>query len=94
MLHNQLQILVRLAVWWLLYCSDGCTAPQVKSECGEEEEMDIQSQVIASLQQQLQDMQQSVDCLRQSDQNLRLSLRMAEQRAQEAEAKLAHCLNR
>ncbi len=71
--------------------------PQVKSECPqgrEEEEIDIQSQVILSLRQQLEDVQQSVDCLRQSDQNLRLSLRMAEQRAVEAEAKLAHSLNR
>ena len=69
---------------------------QVKSECPErgEEEIDVQDKVITSLRQQLEDVQQAMDCLRQSDQNLRLSLRMAEQRAQEAETKLTHSLER
>ena len=39
-------------------------------------------------------MQRPLDCLQQSDHNLRLSLRLAEQRAMESETKLSHTNDR
>ena len=67
---------------------------QVKSEGGEEGGMELHDQVITGLRQRLEDMQESLDCLQQSDHNLRLSLRLAEQRAKEAEVKLTHATER
>ena len=51
-------------------------------------------QVIAGLSRQVEDHSNSLDCLRQSDHNLRLSLRLAEQRALEAEIKLGLAMDR
>ena len=69
---------------------------QVKQECDNEETdgANVYEQVIASLSKQIEDLSLSMDSLRQSDQNLSLSLRMAEQRAMEAETKLRHALDR
>ena len=50
--------------------------------------MAVYEQVIANLSRQLEDLSVSLDCLRESDQTLRLSLRTAEQKALESEAKL------
>ena len=69
----------------------------MKQECCEDVDSDsstVYDQVIASLSRQLEDMGSSLDCLRQSDHNLRLSLRLAEQRAMEAETKLSHSQDR
>lgn len=68
----------------------GWCAPQVKQDCPEEETQvtSLHDAVIASLRQQLEDTQQSLDILKQSDHNLRLALRDAEQRTHEAEIKL------
>ena len=70
--------------------------PQVKQECDSEETdaVNVYEQVIASLSRQIENLSNSVDCLRQSDENLRLSLRLAEQRAMEAETKLGHAVDR
>ncbi len=69
---------------------------QVKQECDNEETdaTNVYEQVIASLSKQIEELSLSMDSLRQSDQNLSLSLRMAEQRAMEAETKLRHALDR
>jgi len=78
MLHNQLQILV-------------------KQDCGQDawgDEGRVEEQVIASLQHQLEDMQRSLECLQQSDHNLRLSLRLAEHKVLETETKLSHANER
>ena len=68
----------------------------MKQECDNEETdaVNVYEEVIASLSRQIEDLSNSVDCLRQSDQNLRLSLRLAEQRAMESEIKLRHALDR
>ena len=50
--------------------------------------MAVYEQVIANLSGQLEDLSVSLDCLRESDQTLRLSLRLAEQKALESEAKM------
>lgn len=50
--------------------------------------------VTETLQKQNADLQRSLECLQSSDQNLRVSLRMAEMRAQEAEIKLHHSSDR
>ena len=69
---------------------------QVKQECDNEETdaTNVYEQVIASLSKQIEELSLSMESLRQSDQNLSLSLRMAEQRALEAETKLRHALDR
>ena len=69
---------------------------QVKQECDNEETdaANVYEQIIASLSKQIEELSLSMDSLRQSDQNLSLSLRMAEQRAMEAETKLRHALDR
>lgn len=63
---------------------------QVKQDCPEEDMhlASLHDAVIASLRHQLDETQQTLDFLRKSDHNLRLALRDAEQRAQEAETKL------
>ena len=48
-----------------------------------------QEAIIAGLQEQLEVTQQSLDCLRQSDSGLRVSLQQERQRVIEAEAKLS-----
>ena len=68
------------------------TPSQIKqnspSEETDTESVAVYEQVIANLSRQLEDLSVSLDCLRESDQTLRLSLRMAEQKALESEAKL------
>ena len=70
----------------------------MKQDCGEEVWGEgggrMEDQMIIMLQRQLEDMQRSLDCLQQSDHNLRLSLRLAEQRAMESETKLSHSNDR
>ena len=70
----------------------------MKQDCGEEVwgegEGRVEDQMIMVLQRQLKDMQHSLDCLQQSDHNLRLSLRLVEQRAIELETKLSHSNDR
>lgn len=68
----------------------------MKQECDNEETdaTNVYEQVIASLSKQIEELSLSMDSLRQSDQNLSLSLRMAEQRSMEAETKLRHALDR
>ena len=68
----------------------------MKQECDNEETdaANVYEQVITSLSKQIEELSVSMDCLRQSDQNLTLSLRMAEQRAMEAETKLRHAVDR
>ena len=70
----------------------------MKQDCGEEVWGEggerAEDKMIMLLQRQLEDMQRSLDCLQQSDHNLRLSLRLAEQRALEAETKLTHTNDR
>lgn len=68
----------------------------MKQECDNEETdaANVYEQVIASLSKQIEELSLSMDSLRQSDQNLTLSLKMAEQRAMEAETKLRHALDR
>lgn len=51
-------------------------------------------QVIANLSKQLEDQSLSLDSLRESEANLRVSLEMAEQRAVEAESKLLYAAKR
>ena len=74
------------------------THTKVKQDCGEEVWGEgggrMEDQMIMMLQRQLEDMQRSLDCLQQSDHNLRLSLRLAEQRAMESETKLSYSNDR
>ena len=70
---------------------------QVKQDCGQDtwgDEGRVEEQVIASLQHQLEDMQRSLECLQQSDHNLRLSLRLAEHKVLETETLLSHANER
>jgi chromosome segregation ATPase len=62
----------------------------VKQDCPEEDAplANLHEAVIASLRHQLEEVQQTLDFLRRSDQNLRLALRDADHRALEAETKL------
>ena len=68
------------------------TPSQIKQNSPSEEtdtkSVTVYEQVIANLSQQLEDLSVSLDCLRESDRTLRLSLRMVEQKALESEAKL------
>ena len=50
--------------------------------------------VVETLYKQNNDLQRSLECLQTSDQHLRVSLKMAEMRAQEAEIKLQHSSDR
>ena len=56
--------------------------------------MTVYEQVIVNLSRQLEDLSLNIDCLRQSDHNVRLALRLSEQRTLEAETKLSHALDR
>ena len=69
---------------------------QVKQDCPEEEMhlSTLHDAVIGSLRHQLEETQQTLDFFRKSDHNLRLALRDAEQRALEAETKLAKSTER
>ena len=70
-----------------LYCHVTCV--QVKQDCPEEETQvtSLHNAVIASLRQQLEDTNQSLDILHISDQQLRLALRETELRLLESEAR-------
>ena len=65
------------------------TCVQVKQDCPEEETQvtSLHNAVIASLRQQLEDTNQSLDILHVSDQQLRLALRETELRLLESEAR-------
>ncbi|XP_064389663.1 uncharacterized protein LOC135337625 isoform X2 [Halichondria panicea] len=54
----------------------------------------VYEEVIVSLSRQVEDLSSTVDLLRQCDQTLRFSLRLADQKTLEAESKLHHALER
>ena len=56
--------------------------------------MAVYEEVIVSLSRQVEDLSTTVDLLRQCDQTLRFSLRLADQKTLEAESKLHHALER
>jgi len=63
---------------------------QVKRDMDEEtDSVDIYEQIINRLSSQLEEQAVAMDALRQTESNLRLSLRLAEQRALEAETEKA-----
>ena len=68
-------------------------------KCDGEEDTDSDSvsvydQVIANLSKQLEDQSLSLDALRQSETNLKMSLKASQQRAVEAEMKLVYAAER
>jgi hypothetical protein len=70
---------------------------QVKRDADEDEDTDsvnVYEQVIANLSKQLEDQSLALDVLRQSEANLKLSLRLTQQRAVEAETKLTYAAER
>jgi hypothetical protein len=66
----------------------------MRQDCDEEMPDTIENKVIESLHNQISDLQQSLECIQQSDQSLRVALKMAEIRAQDAEIKLHHSTDR
>ncbi len=70
---------------------------QVKRDRDTDDDTDsvsVYEQVIANLSKQLEDQSLSLDTLRESEANLRVSLEVAEQRAMEAESKLVYAAKR
>ena len=69
----------------------------MKCESEDPEETDsvsVYEQVIANLSKQLEDVSLSLDAAKQSETNLKLSLRLSQQRAIEAETKLVYAADR
>ena len=78
--HHNLHHLARLLSLFL----------QVKRDSDEDtDSVDIYEQIINSLSRQLEEQCTAMDLLKQTETNLRLSLRLAEQRALEAETEKA-----
>lgn len=69
---------------------------QLKQDCPEEDTQltTLHDVVIASLRHQLDEMQQTLDFLRASDQSLRLALRVSDMRVQETEVELSKAIER
>ena len=69
---------------------------QVKRDTDDEETDSacVYEQVIANLSKQLEDQSLALDTLKQSEANLKLSLRLSQQRAVEAETKLVYAAER
>jgi len=68
---------------------------QVK--CDTDEDVDsagVYEQVVANLSKQLEQQSLTLDALKQSEAEMKLTIRLAEQRALEAETKLAHAEER
>ncbi len=72
-----------------------CAWMQVKCESDEDtDSVSVYEQVIANLSKQLEDQSLSLDTLKYSETNLKLALRLCQQRAMEAEAKLVYAAER
>ncbi len=69
---------------------------QVKQNSPSEEvdSVAVYEEVIASLSRQIEELSCTVDLLKQGEQTLKLSLRLADQKTLEADSKLRHALER
>lgn len=87
-----------ITIWSFPMCWDTYSdAHYIQVKCDSDEDTDstcVYEQVIAHLSRQLEKQSLSLDASKHSETNLQLSLRLAEQRALEAETKLIHAAER